>query len=80
MGTHIDEIDKRSLDELHHMVVTKYVHVPEPEKAGLPRVMYAIEVSSKKKQAFFSSNNIPQLVDIIWKVVNEERVPGKFAF
>jgi hypothetical protein len=46
----------------------------EPEKYGLPRVMGCILVSCKRMLMF--NDHIADLVNLIWKVVSEEPVPG----
>lgn len=78
VGTHRDALRKNfpraRLDELGELIERKYIQVADPDKLGLPRVLGHLEVSCKG--GLMSRTYISQLVDMIWKVANEEQQPG----
>lgn len=62
------------MENLGELIERKYIQVTDPDKLGLPRVMGHIEVSCKG--GLMSRTYVSQLVDMIWKVANEEHQPG----
>lgn len=79
VGTHRDQIPKNNreafISEMGRLIEKKYIYVNEPDKQGLPRVVSHIEVSCKK--SLLRKDYIQELRDLIWKVVSEEKLPGK---
>ncbi|ELU16154.1 hypothetical protein CAPTEDRAFT_163864, partial [Capitella teleta] len=79
VGTHLDQVKKMQLPtthvvDMHQLIIDRYMSHAEPEKCGLPRVVGCVMVSCKRMLMF--NDHIADLVNLIWRTVSEEPVPG----
>lgn len=78
VGTHRDLVPRKNrealLGKIDELIRKKYMPLSEPDKLGLPRVLGHIEVSCKN--SLMARNYVPELRNLIWKVVSEEHLPG----
>ncbi|CAL8114388.1 unnamed protein product [Orchesella dallaii] len=87
VGTHYDLVSEKFppgyLDYLQTKIRDKFIYISDPEKRGLPRVMYSIEISCKTR------HNIKQLCAMIYETVFniktsngkrllEQKIPSKY--